>query len=203
MSDLTATPFEPVDDGVPVQLRCSVVLIRERRILMLHRRSRGNPDDGIWILPGGNPRAGESMQACAIRETAEESGLHVTVGRCLFVYEIGEPESGARVVELVFAADSPTAGAASAITPDAEFVPLDQIRHLNLRPPIAGHLARIGRRATEGAYYLGNMWRPEEKNRKNRHQLGLVGEAAKNTTKSVRLPGPTPQLLILAFWALG
>jgi hypothetical protein len=143
------------------------------------------------------------MQACAIRETAEETGLHVTVGHCLFVYEIGEPRSGARVVELVFAADSPTAGGASAITRDAEFIPLDQIRHLNLRPPIAGHLARIDRRGTEGAYYLGNMWRPDEKDRKNRHQPGLVGEAAENTPRSMRLPPTTPHLLILALWALG
>jgi 8-oxo-dGTP pyrophosphatase MutT (NUDIX family) len=46
------------------------------------------------------------MQACAIRETAEETGLRVTVGHCLFVYEIGDPKSSARSVELVFAAIS-------------------------------------------------------------------------------------------------
>jgi hypothetical protein len=52
MSDVTATPSNPVDDGVPVQLRCSVVLIRDRRILMLHRsrNSSGGPDGGTWIL---------------------------------------------------------------------------------------------------------------------------------------------------------
>jgi 8-oxo-dGTP diphosphatase len=169
MSDVTATPANPVDDGVPVQLRCSVALIRDRWILMLHRsrNSGGGPDGGTWILPGGNPRPGESMQACAIRETAEETGLHVTVGHCLLVYEIGDPKSRARSVELVFAAESPIGDSlgAAQITRDAAFVPLDQIRRLNVRPPIAGHLAGLGGRSAAGAYYLGNMWRPEENDR--------------------------------------
>jgi hypothetical protein len=34
MSEVTPTPPSPFDDGSPVQLRCSVVLIRDRRILM-------------------------------------------------------------------------------------------------------------------------------------------------------------------------
>jgi 8-oxo-dGTP diphosphatase len=166
MSEVVPTPLSPFDDGSPVQLRCSVVLIRDRRILMLHR-SRGShqrPDGGVWILPGGNPRAGESMQACAIRETAEETGLHVTVGHCLFVYEIGDPNSSARVVELVFAAGSPKGAElqASQMTADAKFVPLDQIRRLNVRPPIAGHLVGLSSRSTVGAHYLGNMWRPDD-----------------------------------------
>ena len=168
----------------------------------MHRNSRGKPDGGTWILPGGNPRAGESMQACAIRETAEETGLQVTVGHCLFVYEIGDPKSSARVVELVFAAESPIGGGlqVSQITRDAEFVPLDQIRRLDVRPPIAGHLAGLGSRTTPGAYYLGNMWRPDDNDRKNRHQPGLIGEAAEDTTRSVRL-GRSPRL-ILALTAL-
>jgi 8-oxo-dGTP diphosphatase len=107
------------------------------------------------------------MQACAIRETAEETGLRVTVGHCLFVYEIGDPKSSARSVELVFAAESPIGDdpGASQITRDAEFVPLDQIRRLNVRPPIAGHLAGLGSRSAAGAYYLGNMWRPDDNDR--------------------------------------
>jgi 8-oxo-dGTP diphosphatase len=43
--------------------------------LLLVRRC----DSGTWELPGGRVDVGESAQAAAVRETAEESGLHVQI----------------------------------------------------------------------------------------------------------------------------
>lgn len=145
--DLTLTRD---DDGLPVRLRCSVVLIRNDNRLLIHRTD--NPSrsaGGDWVFPGGNPRAGEPMQACAIRETAEETGMAVHVGRCLFVYEVGAPPPHPRVVELVFAAAASTDGQPQALEANrhAAFVPLEQVRHVNLRPPIAGHLRGLRGRA--------------------------------------------------------
>lgn len=78
------------DDGMPVRLRRSVVLIRNDNLVLVHRTDNPTRSDGVdWVLPGGNPRAGEPMQACAIRETAEGTGMAVHAGRCLFVYEVG------------------------------------------------------------------------------------------------------------------
>ena len=43
--------------------------------LLLVRRC----DSGTWELPGGRVDVGESAPAAAVRETAEESGLHVQI----------------------------------------------------------------------------------------------------------------------------
>lgn len=146
-----------------VDLRCSVVVVRGNDVLLLHRSA--TPDDhsdGDWVLPGGRPRPGESMVACARRETVEETGLQVVVQRCLFVLEVSSPPPGGRVVELVFQALAPRDGDPVQRETDrhAEFVPLDTVHHLHLRPPIAGHLRGLRSDRPKGAAYLGNLWRP-------------------------------------------
>ena len=96
----------------------------------------------------------------------EETGLDVVVRRCLFVLEVTAPRSRDRVVELIFAAETPNG--AEPVSREQhrhpDFVPLDRLQHLHLRPPVAGHLrALTGRRsATSGAPYIGNLWRPDE-----------------------------------------
>jgi ADP-ribose pyrophosphatase YjhB (NUDIX family) len=57
------------------------VLVEDGKIL-LHRRS----DTGNWALPGGRMEIGESAEECAVRETFEETGLHVKVKRLVGVY---------------------------------------------------------------------------------------------------------------------
>lgn len=36
-------------------------------------------DEGLWALPKGKPRAGESVEETALREVAEETGLEVAI----------------------------------------------------------------------------------------------------------------------------
>jgi len=47
--------------------------------LLLVQRGR-DPGKGLWAVPGGKPRYGESLQAAARREVREETGLEVEVG---------------------------------------------------------------------------------------------------------------------------
>jgi 8-oxo-dGTP diphosphatase len=44
------------------------------------------PSLGKWVFPGGYVDRGESVQEAAIRETKEESNLHVKLGSLLNVY---------------------------------------------------------------------------------------------------------------------
>jgi ADP-ribose pyrophosphatase YjhB (NUDIX family) len=60
----------------------NTVLINEANQVLLHRRS----DNGVWALPGGAMEIGESAEECAVRETFEETGLHVAVKRLVGVY---------------------------------------------------------------------------------------------------------------------
>jgi 8-oxo-dGTP diphosphatase len=148
--------------GIPdgIELRCSAVVLRRQSVLLV-RRVRGAEDD--WVLPGGTPRAGEGMAACARREVLEETGLHVDPSRVAFVLEVLGPDGGPRTVDIVF-------GAAAAATEEPQqhepglapaFIPVEQISRLDLRPPLAGHLrAMLSHRRPLYAPYLANMWRP-------------------------------------------
>jgi len=150
-----------VEDCAQVDVRCSVIVFREDNVLLVHR-ARDGADD--WVLPGGSPRPGESMAACARRETLEETGLSADPGRIAFVLEALGPQGGRRMVDLVFLAADPVRGDPDAREEgmEARFVPLRALSDMVLRPPIAGHLRGLhpgGRVRT--AAYLGNLWRPE------------------------------------------
>ncbi len=148
-----------MSDGV--ELRCSAIVVRKRSVLLVHRISSGADD---WVLPGGTPRPGESMAACARREVREETGLYVNPDRVAFVLEAGGPDSGLRTVDIVFSAADPVPEQRpeqleKGLAP--VFVPVDRIRELDLRPPVAGHLrAMLDRRRELYAPYLANLWRP-------------------------------------------
>lgn len=51
------------------------------RLLLYQRR-----DSGLWALPGGGMQLGERLDMTAVRETAEETGVHAVPVRLLAVY---------------------------------------------------------------------------------------------------------------------
>ncbi|MFF9314047.1 NUDIX hydrolase [Streptomyces sp. NPDC014748] len=144
-----------------VLLRCSAVVFRGQSVLLVHRTAKDLDD---WVLPGGTPRPGESMIACARRETLEETGLAVQPTRVAFVLEAVDPQTGQRTVDLVFAADGSAYGQTLAPREagmEAAFVAFPRLRDLDLKPPLAGHLPGLYHRgARRYAPYLGNLWRP-------------------------------------------
>ena len=124
-------------------------------------RSVGAEDD--WVLPGGTPRAGESMAACARREVREETGLHVDPARVAFVLEVLGPT--AAPAQSTSCSRPPIRRRTEpeqhepGLTP--VFVAVDEIRGLDLRPPLAGHLrGMLSQRGQLYAPYLANLWRP-------------------------------------------
>lgn len=55
-----------------------VAVYRNDRVLLVQRATE--PHRGSWSIPGGRVELGESLQAAARREVAEECGIAVTVG---------------------------------------------------------------------------------------------------------------------------
>jgi 8-oxo-dGTP diphosphatase len=80
------------------------------RILLTRFVSPGHPDSGKWTMPGGGIEWGESAQAAAHRELAEETGLTATLGPVIGVFSRWfTPEESAvgtagHLVGIVFAA---------------------------------------------------------------------------------------------------
>jgi len=60
-----------------------VVIHREGRVLLMHRSNVLGA--GSWSTPGGHLDFGESFEACAVRETLEETGVHVVDVRFLAI----------------------------------------------------------------------------------------------------------------------
>jgi 8-oxo-dGTP pyrophosphatase MutT (NUDIX family) len=56
----------------------------------------GRDSDGVWGLPKGTPDEGESLEAAALREVAEESGLSVEIVGKLGVVEYWFAHDGTR-----------------------------------------------------------------------------------------------------------
>ncbi len=56
--------------GKGPHLTADAVVVRRHEIALVRRKS-----DGMWALPGGFLDAGETFQACALREFKEEAGI--------------------------------------------------------------------------------------------------------------------------------
>ena len=108
-----------------------VVIIEEGRLLLI---KRGNePGKGLWAVPGGKVRIGETLEAAARREASEETGLDVDVGEVAWV---GEHITDTRHIVLIDFYATATGGylAASDDAAEAEWVELDMVDSYPLTP---------------------------------------------------------------------
>lgn len=54
------------------------IIVHEGRVVLVKRRF--DPLAGQWSIPGGAVETGETLEACIVREMAEETGFLVEVG---------------------------------------------------------------------------------------------------------------------------
>jgi 8-oxo-dGTP diphosphatase len=110
-----------------------VFTIRQRRLQMLLVQRGGEPFAGQWALPGGFVRMDESLEAAAVRELHEETGVQGAYLEQLYTY--GEPQRDprGRVVTVAYFAlmpsDQPLQRGADAAA--AAWYPVDEL------PPLA------------------------------------------------------------------
>jgi len=96
-------------DGLPVPSQWS----REAALVLTRRALTLNNHAGQWALPGGRIDAGESAEAAALRELAEEVGLHVDPSAVLGTLDDFVTRSGFVITPVVV-----WAGTAATLTPN-------------------------------------------------------------------------------------
>lgn len=146
-------------DVVSFVVRCSALLIRGDKVLVVERSREGQRD---WVLPGGNPRPGESTGSCVRREVEEETGLRVNAPRVAFILEANDYMER-HTLDIVFTCTESGRDEPRVVEHGLKpmFVPVDSLARLKLRPPIAGHIRGVAANPLmRTAAYLGNMWRP-------------------------------------------
>jgi 8-oxo-dGTP diphosphatase len=60
-----------------VRVGVAAIVLRDSKVLIGHRK--GSHGAGTWGLPGGHLEFGESVEACAMREVFEETGLRAAI----------------------------------------------------------------------------------------------------------------------------
>jgi 8-oxo-dGTP diphosphatase len=79
-----------------------VVILSDGGVVLIRRG--GDPFEGRWALPGGFVEAGETVEAAAVREAAEETGLAVELVRLVGVYSDPERDPRGHNVSVAFLA---------------------------------------------------------------------------------------------------
>ena len=75
------------------RIRAAAIVVEGDSMLLVKHRGHG-PEDGYvwWVPPGGGVEGEESLAECARRETLEETGLSVELGKIAYIREFIEPK---------------------------------------------------------------------------------------------------------------
>ena len=112
-----------------------LIFDRGRENVLLTRRA----DNGLWCLPGGGMDAGESVEETCVRETLEETGLHVRVTRLVGVYTspniVIQYAEGNRIQPVAFSFEAEIVGGELGLseeTTEYGYFPVDQLDGIDL-----------------------------------------------------------------------
>lgn len=96
MSDSDA-PIErsPGDYPCAPCVAVGAIVMHRGRVLLVQRGKP--PGRGFWAIPGGRVELGETLQAAAEREVAEETGIRIRARAPVFTFETIEHDSAGRV----------------------------------------------------------------------------------------------------------
>jgi len=96
-------------NAYPITPRVGVgaITVKDGKVLLVKRGIE--PSKGLWAIPGGTLKLGETLQECAAREILEETDIRIKVGACVYVFDFLERDDKRKIkfhfVVVDFAAD--------------------------------------------------------------------------------------------------
>jgi len=110
------------------RIRSGALVLKEGKLLLYQRPA------GYWYFPGGQMEKGETAEGCAVRETLEETGMRIRVGRLLYIREWNRNRHGGvqRTLELIHLA-RPVGGKLQKGTVPEDIGRMADVRWLSLK----------------------------------------------------------------------
>jgi ADP-ribose pyrophosphatase len=71
------------------------IVQKDGKILLVKRGVE--PSLGLWAIPGGTLKLGESMRECAERELLEETGIIAKADDCVYVFDFMERDAQGKI----------------------------------------------------------------------------------------------------------
>ncbi|HDQ04550.1 MAG TPA: NUDIX domain-containing protein [Deltaproteobacteria bacterium] len=71
------------------------IVQKDEKILLVKRGVE--PSLGLWAIPGGTLKLGESMRQCAERETREETGITIKAGEGVYTFDFIEYDEQGKI----------------------------------------------------------------------------------------------------------
>ena len=107
------------------------MIIERSSVLLIKRKNQ--PYKGLWALPGGFVECGETVENAAIRETKEETGIHIELGSLVGVYSDPDRDPRWHVVTICFLGNKIGGTLKSATdAEDARYFDFDEISKIHL-----------------------------------------------------------------------
>lgn len=129
----------------------AVVFNAQGDILLIRRGKE--PQYGRWMVPGGRLEWGESLEAAAVREVLEETGVEIEIEAFVEIIEAITPgESGFHYVIMDYAARAVSGGpVAGSDALDAVWVSAAAQNRYDLSPELLSVIAKARRVTNRGA----------------------------------------------------
>ncbi len=77
------------------QIGVGAAVFKNNKVLLVRRKNP--PAAGLWAIPGGRLKWGETLQEAAKREIKEETGVRIEVGEIAWVFEVIDRDELANV----------------------------------------------------------------------------------------------------------